>query len=58
MAENLDKLWRELRRHATIEKEPLKLLQLATEPEQRGLLVKPANTVELRSEVASPRHKQ
>jgi hypothetical protein len=31
MAENLDKIWLELRRHATIETDPQKLWQLATD---------------------------
>jgi hypothetical protein len=31
MAENLDKIWLQLRRHATIEKDPNKLWQLATD---------------------------
>jgi hypothetical protein len=39
MAENLDKLWRELRRHATIERDPHKLSQLTAELEKRKRLV-------------------
>ena len=35
MAENLDKLWLELRRHATVETDPQKLWQLAAELERR-----------------------
>jgi hypothetical protein len=34
MAENLNKLWLELRRHATIEPDPQKLWQLAAEMER------------------------
>jgi hypothetical protein len=39
MAENFDKQWRELRRHATIERDPQKLSQLAIELEKRKRLV-------------------
>jgi hypothetical protein len=35
MAENLDKLWLELRRHATVETDPQRLWQLAAELERR-----------------------
>jgi len=35
MAENLDKQWRALRRHATIERDPQKLSQLTAEIEKR-----------------------
>jgi len=35
MAENLDKLWCELRKHSTIERDPQKLSQLTTELEKR-----------------------
>jgi hypothetical protein len=35
MAENLDKLWLELRRHAAVETDPQKLWQLAAELERR-----------------------
>jgi hypothetical protein len=35
MVEKLDALWRELYRHATIEKDPQKLLQLTAEAEKR-----------------------
>jgi hypothetical protein len=35
MAENLDKLWCELRKHSTIERDPQKLSQLASELEKR-----------------------
>ena len=35
MAENLDKLWLELRRHATVETDPQRLWQLEAELERR-----------------------
>ncbi len=35
MAENLDKLWLKLRRHAAVETDPQKLWQLAAELERR-----------------------
>ena len=35
LAENLDKQWRELRRHATIEKDPEMLLRLTDELDKR-----------------------
>ncbi len=35
MAENLDKLWCELRTYCTIERDPQKLSQIATELEKR-----------------------
>lgn len=38
MAENLDKLWLELRRHASVETDPQKLWQLAAELERRKQL--------------------
>ncbi len=38
MAENLDALWQELYRHATIEEDPQKLLQLTAEVEKRKRL--------------------
>ncbi len=39
MAENLDKLWRELRWLATIENDPQKLSQLTVELEKRKRLI-------------------
>jgi hypothetical protein len=39
MAENFDKQWRALRRHATIERDPQKLSQLTAEVEKRKRLV-------------------
>lgn len=39
MAENFDKQWRELRGHATIERDPQKLAQLTAELEKRQRLV-------------------
>jgi hypothetical protein len=39
MAENLDKLWRELRWLATIENDPQKLSQLTAELEKRKRLI-------------------
>jgi len=36
MAENLDKLWIELRRYAAVETDPQKLWQLAAELERRN----------------------
>jgi hypothetical protein len=39
MAEDLDQQWRELRRHATIETDPQRLLRLTTELEKRKRLV-------------------
>jgi hypothetical protein len=38
MAENLDTLWREICRHATIEDDPQKLSQLTAEVEKRKRL--------------------
>jgi hypothetical protein len=38
MAENLDTLWREIYRQATIEKDPQKLSQLTAEVEKRKRL--------------------
>jgi hypothetical protein len=39
MAENFDKQWCEIRRHATIERDPQKLLQLTAELEKCKRLV-------------------
>jgi hypothetical protein len=39
MAENLDRIWRELRRHATIEMDQQKLCQLATDCEKSRQLL-------------------
>jgi hypothetical protein len=36
LAENLEKRWLELRGYATLEKDPQKLLELASELEKRG----------------------
>ena len=42
MAESLDTQWRQLRRHATIELDPKKLVRLADEVEKRKTAVEAA----------------
>ena len=48
MAENLDNLWREIFRHATVENDPQKLAQLTAELEKRKRRVEAARAGNVR----------